>query len=284
MHLKIPRAEFEHLAPQQPGKVRVNHNSDVCRGDSASLIISRSKDFVSCHCFRCGGRGFYSLTRHYVSSDDLRGQFANRTLTTDSGINLPGDTLPAVDGLSGEAQSWLNKAGILSPVIAKEGFLWSSREQALYITVHQYTSAFGPVLAGYIKRSFSPKDYRTLRIASGGLWGLYKANAERGSMGGSGSVVVAVEDVLSALRVSSIGYDALALCGTELHPEAANFVLTEGYKRAIVFLDGDNPTVQMKARTIAKKLSWLPTTIIETGQDPKNYPDSQLERILRDGG
>lgn len=99
-------------------------------------------------------------------------------------------------------------------------------------------------------------------------------------MGGSSSTVILVEDVLSALRVSALGWDALALCGTELHPEAANFILTEGYKRAIVFLDGDNPTVQMKTRTIAKKLSWLSTTIIETGQDPKNYPDSQLAEIL----
>lgn len=172
---------------------------------------------------------------------------------------------------------------MLPEAIAKEGFLWSEAERALYIPVHQYRSAFGPVVAGYVKRSFDPKDYRTVRIRSGGLWGLYRGEGGREVQGTpTDAPLVLVEDVLSALRVAQAGWDAMALCGTELHAEAASFALTEGYQRAIIFLDGDNPTVKMKARKIANRLSGagLPTSIIETGQDPKHYPNDQLRKML----
>lgn len=189
---------------------------------------------------------------------------------------------PAAEARLPQAVSdWLNKSGVLSPVIAREGFLWSEAEQKLYIPVHQYTSVFGPKLAGFVKRGFEPKYYRTIRTGSGPLWGLYRGEGGRGVQGyPPDGPLVAVESVLDALRVASAGYDALALCGTELHPPAASFILTEGYERAIVFLDGDNPTVQMKARTIANRLSWLDTRIIETGQDPKHYPEQKLKELL----
>lgn len=164
---------------------------------------------------------------------------------------------------------------MLSPVITQREFLWSDQEQALYIPVHQDTSAFGPVVVGWIKRGFDPKSYKTLRIAQKPLWGLYR---HPGATPLPDRPLCLTEDVLSALRVSPI-MDALACCGTELHSEAATFILTEGYSRAIIFLDADNPTVRMKAREMAKKLP-IPTSLVETGKDPKHYPEAELRTIL----
>lgn len=293
MAIRIPRSEFEHLAPQQPGKLRIRADHGDCSGESQNLLIERTDYGVSCWCFRCGGRGYYFLDPRYRPIA-RHGEGTERAFTrSESGIVLPADAQPSSEDspFPAQVQGWLSKkGGLLSPVIAHYGFLWSNQEQALYIPVQQETSAFGPVLRGYIKRTFNPKGYKTLRTGQEALWGLYRGGVGRGVQGRgverlteapvASESICLVEDVVSAIRVAQTGMDALAMCGTNLPAEAASFILTEGYKRAIVFLDGDNPTVQAKARTAANKLSWLPTKIVETGSDPKTYPKQELREML----
>lgn len=275
---RILREDFEHLVPARVGKIRVNHASDECKGDSQSLLVERTPDgAASCFCFRCGGRGYFRFDRRYVPPAE-RHRHAHLSRVRDAtGLDLPADL--SLD-LGRPAREWLAKAGLPSSVITEREFKWSENEQGLYIPVHKELSAFGPRLAGYIKRSFSPKDYRTLRIDAGGLWGLYRQGGATPVQGvvPDGPLVL-TEDVLSALRVAKYA-DAMALCGTELHPEAASLILTEGWKRAIVFLDGDNPTVKMKARKIASRLSWLVSEVVETGKDPKNHTDDELLTLI----
>lgn len=90
-----------------------------------------------------------------------------------------------------------------------------------------------------------------------------------------------VEDVLSAWRVSEV-MDCIALCGTEMHPPIIPAIFNEGYTDAVVWLDADNPIVQMKARKIANRLNGLcQTHIIETGKDPKHENKAEVEQKLR---
>lgn len=292
--VRIPRSEFEHLAPQQPGKLRTQHISDNCligSGGSQSLLIERSDYGVSCYCFRCGGRGFYYLDRRFIPRAEGHREPTDYSVTTAGGITLPGDCEAAAEAsLTGDARRWLIKGGLLSPVITRYGFLWSPSEEALYIPVQQEISAFGPVEAGWVKRQFNPKTYRTLRKGQKALWGLYRGTPGRVVQGEGGESLVEphrasesvclVEDVVSAIRVAETGMDALAMCGVHLPAEAASFILTEGYKRAIIFLDGDNPQVKGKAREAANRLSWMPTRIVETGLDPKLYPLQELAKLL----
>lgn len=283
MQTWIPRSEYEHLAPAQEGRLRTNHVGASCSGDSQSLLIERTKYGVSCHCFRCGGRGWYSLDRRFVPPAERRGHEQSWLVESDTGIALPGDVAPFTGNASKDANGWFARAGILPGTIEREGFLWSMSKGLLYIPVRQYRYALGPRLAGYVVRGFQPKSYRTLRNGSEALWGLYRGEGCSPLQGvGTDGPLVAVEDVLSAIRVAESGHDALALCGTELAPSAATFALTEGYKRAIIFLDGDNPTVKMKTRTIAKRLGQggLAVRIVETGSDPKLYPKEELHRLL----
>src|SRR5687768_11539869 len=106
--VRIPRSEFEHLAPQQPGKLRVRADHGDCSGESANLLIDRSDYGVSCYCFRCGGRGFYYLDRRFIPREAGHPGPTDYTLTTAGGIALPGDCEAAVDAsLTGEAGRWL---------------------------------------------------------------------------------------------------------------------------------------------------------------------------------
>jgi DNA primase len=76
-------------------------------------------------------------------------------------------------------------------------------------------------------------------------------------------------------------HDSVALLGVAIKPEAIAKLLTCGYKRAIIFLDGDNPQVKMAARAIAKRLFFLDVSIIETGRDPKEYSLEELKEMLK---
>ncbi len=280
--VRIHKEDFVHLAPSRPGSVRVNHNDGQCSGDSKSLIITRKPDeSISCYCFRCGGTGYYSGGRSYSSPDSIREKFAGVDSHVDeaTGIYLPGDITTALPDFPQAVRAWLSKAGITATGVETAGIVWSDTTQMLYLPVVQETSAFGPVHVGFVQRLFDPKRYLTLTKDKDRFYGFLRAS--EGHMEGRERRVVLVEDIISGLRMREI-CDTLVLCGTELRPHAMNLLIKEGYRKATVFLDADNPTVKMKARKIAKKLSWMDVSIIETGNDPKHYSATQLEKLIHE--
>lgn len=284
MKKRIPKKDIERFVPDYPGSVRVNHDSPDCRGESASLLITRRDKDVTGYCFRCGGRCHYWLDRRFIPNEKRFGHPDTSGFSAVGGVPIPLDAEPASEGMSKEAREWVSKAGIITPVIDARGFLWSDQEGALYIPVQQDESAFGPVLVGWVKRGFSPKSYKTLRMPGNALWGYYRQGGATPLPGGGQDglterSVAIVEDVLSGLRCSEV-CDTIALCGTNLHKDAINLIIREKYVKVKVFLDADHPTVKMQARKIAASLSWLDVEIIETGKDPKHYSKGELEKLL----
>lgn len=102
--------------------------------------------------------------------------------------------------------------------------------------------------------------------------------AQNGHPEGRRSLVL-VEDVLSARKVAAIT-DSMALLGVNLRPQGLQFIINEGYTDVQIFLDGDNSQVKGHARKLAKATSFLPTRIVETGRDPKDYPEHELRALL----
>lgn len=170
-----------------------------------------------------------------------------------------------------EARRWLMEARI-SPVIIKDRkFMWSDSKSVLYIPVHQDNTG-GRVLVGHTARVFPDKQYWQLTNDRTNFYGHYKGVID--------NKVVLVEDVLSAIRIVSLGFNAISLMGTNIKPAVLTRILNEGYTAATIFLDGDNNIVRAKTRDIAKRLSWLPTNVVETGQDPKRHSDEELDKLL----
>lgn len=149
-------------------------------------------------------------------------------------------------------------------------------QEQLYIPVQQEIMALGPIAVGFVLRRFEPKRYLTLSKDKDRFWGLLRASERHPEREGT---VVLVEDMLSGLRCRAIS-DTMILLGTALKASALTFLLKERYKRAVIFLDADNPQVQINARKIAKKLSWMKVVIVETGKDPKYYTKEQLEELI----
>ncbi len=262
--------EFVPLAPAH-GKVRVNHTSDSCSGGRDSMIVERKEDgSISAYCFRCGARGYAGADGYRKSSTELRERFGG--VRSDVGRG-PVRSKPESGGVKGyggfpaHVRAWLSGGGILH--VDCDQYEYFDKEDALYIPVQQ-----GVDVVGWVRRSFNPKDYRPVPLVSMDKFYAHYHTAEAGT-------VVLTEDVLSAYRcfVES-GHDSISLMGTEIRDTIVDTIMRCRYHTAIVFLDGDNPTVRVKARKIAKRLPFLSTRIIEDGRDPKRHSKEELTCLL----
>lgn len=270
---RLPSSDFLPYAPENRGTVRVNHRSDTCDGDSKSLIITRREDnSVTAHCFRCGGRGWTGDgPRHFQSGHHL-GEEQDTSYTYRDGVSVPTDL---GHDYPEEVLAWLRKSAITAGQAARWGFGWSEAKQQLYIPVVQETSAYGPKALGHVLRRFQPKRYLTLTGDKDRFWGLLRGPEPYSGRRGT---LLLVEDMLSAYKAAG-AVDTLALLGVNLRPSALAFILEEGYREAVVWLDADNPQVRLAARRIAQQLT-MPTRIIETLTDPKQESVETIRRLV----
>lgn len=283
MSKRIPTSEWLPFAPEQRGKsIRINHNSSDCSGDSKSLVITRKQNGdVDAFCHRCAGRGFRSNAGHFSRPDDsgLRGGESEQPLEV-HGYTLPSDATDRLEAWPEAPRDWVGKAGVTAEQVRSWEFRWSEEAGTLYLPVWKEFDKTSPELAGYVLRAFEPKRYLTLTNDKAGFYGLYRSST--GYVGGRKSdrrSLVLVEDVLSARKVAAIT-DSMALLGVNLRPKALEWIINEGYDDIQIFLDGDNSRVKGHARKLAKAVSFLPTRIVETGLDPKDYPEHELRALL----
>lgn len=264
--------EFVPLAPSH-GKVRVNHTSDSCSGGRDSMVVERKEDgSIHAYCFRCGARGYAGADGYRKSATELREKFGG--VRSDVGRG-PVRSKPESGGVKGyggfpaHVRAWLSGAGLSPAAVDAHDCEYFDREDALYIGVLQVDR-----MIGWVRRSFNPKDYRPVPLVSMDRFYGHWWTPEAGT-------VVLTEDVLSAYRcfVDS-KHDSISLMGTEIRDTIVDTILLHRYHTAIVFLDGDNPTVRMKARKIAKRLPFLSTRIIEDGRDPKRHSKEELTCLL----
>jgi 5S rRNA maturation endonuclease (ribonuclease M5) len=91
-------------------------------------------------------------------------------------------------------------------------------------------------------------------------------------------VVVVVEDVISAIKVSQV-LPCICLGGTKINDRTRD-VIDSNFKRVVLFLDGDEA-----GRTASQKLNrelvlLNDTRQIRTKKDPKDYDIDELKEIL----
>lgn len=268
----LPYDEWEHHVPKSVGRIRANHTTASCTGGSDSLLVERKADgSSSAYCFRCGGSGWRSADPYYVPLAERRTSDSRRIGV--AATAAPDDATGEWGAFPKEVKAWLLDAHFTPVIIKDNGLVWSDKTSSLYIPVRQYTDG-GYTHHGWVVRQFNPKGYYTRTDDIEGFYGYYKAKDVIDN-----STVVLVEDTLSAIRVAEL-YDAIALLGVNIKPAVLSHILRSGYKRAVIFLDGDNTTVRLQARKIAKRLSWLDTKLIETGTDPKHYTKEELDTLL----
>lgn len=268
----LSRSEWEHLIPQRPGRVRVNHDSDECQGDSLSLMITlKDTGEADAHCFRCQARGWRAPEGFFKKPEA-----ASKTDLVEHGAyDLPADVTSEWGKFPPKVLAWLWKAHLTEDSTAGRELLWSPAKDTLYLPMEQEgESAYGPKLAGYVLRRFEPKGYLTLTADKDAFWGAYRGPDEASKR------VVLVEDVLSAWRVAEFEH-SVALAGVHVKAGVLAYLLRMGYTKGVVWLDYDNPQVKMRAQEAAKRLSWMQgVQVVALGDDPKNLSRDELRRVL----
>ena len=253
-------------------KVRVNHDSDECQGDSNSMIVRVKNDGdISAYCFRCGKRGYHSnssLKSKVCGADATAG---SRESNGDSfvlkGIEEDTTLWPV------RARVWVRKYGITDWECMRYGICYSS--DLGRVILPQFDS---DGLASYSTRRVLEDDtgskyysYRCRDVATVCYSGVAKKQH-----------CVIVEDLLSAIKVGRY-LPAMPIWSTRIRDIHVNTLIDMGFNKFTVFLDDDNGQVKrdaLKNKRILDKIGEC-DIIHSDGKDPKEFTDNELQEILK---
>ena len=275
----IPQSEYEHLAPKEPGEfVRIREHVGCTGSSPAVKILRRNDGSIHCKCYRCD---MFGSTRPEPDKtpaevkaylERLRGNGS-----TDKGaapLCLPRDHSTSWSNWSFEGQSWLRGYGISEVETRKHGIGYSSFLNRVIIPCSGRDGRLLGYQARRLQYSDGPK-YWTKRDEQKSQ--LYKFITNNKS-----DVLVICEDVMSAIKLSRY-YNALAILGTQINPEALNIAIK--FKEVIIYLDNDNAQVCQLQSRIKRRLEMLvpDVKLIKLDKDPKALTDQELINLTRGG-
>lgn len=263
--------EFMPYAPDEIGqRVRANHNSEDCSGDSNSMTVERKDDGVYAKCFRCGkfGRHIEAKPRHFFAKEKGVGSRGSSM-----GIpQMPDDSEGDVRAWPSKARLWIRQARVTDKEVKEYGINYSPRLGRVILPVYRDGKLVGYQARKIFESDEGPKYY-TRTATPDRMVFLVDSSSNPDS-------IVLCEDVLSAIRVGRI-MPAGAILGTEASDYAIS-LLTEGRKHGIIYLDYDNKIVISKSIKLKNKLELLldDVLLINNSIDPKSLTDKELEDIL----
>ena len=263
--------EYMPHAPDEIGqKVRVNHDSADCSGDSNAMVVERKRDGVYAKCFRCGCfginregrvRGFFDKEKSRDAIDVKHGD-----------ITMPYDSQGDVREWPSAARVWVRQARVTDEEVKRYGISYSDRLGRVVLPVWR-----DGVLVGYQARKIHEGDegpkYYTRTSEPERMVFTVDNDSHRES-------VVLCEDVLSTIRVGRF-MSAGAILGTSTSNYSLD-LLTRGKKHAIIYLDYDNRVVINTSIKLKNKLELLLSNVdlIRTDRDPKGLSDIELQDVL----
>ena len=260
-------------------KVRVNHDTVDCTGDSKSLLIERKEDgTILAYCFRCGGRGVHNTSTLKSIQNRARSIGIDEHINTDNGESQENNNFPPA-GISDinkwppKARLWIRQYGITDGEIDKHGITYSDELRRIIIPVFD-----GEHCCSYQTRKIYDDDQRpkyVTYINSNGIHFIPHGVAQTDN-------IVIVEDTLSGIKCARY-CDALVLHSTSLSAMATRFLIHKEYKSCIIFLDDDNVQVKRNALKIKNLIDKFGSACIiqSGGRDPKEFSDLELQEILK---
>jgi len=268
----LHKDEYMHLAPDEAGSVRVNHDSDDCQGDSKSMIITRKEDgTINACCFRCGLYGSYSEVYYRPATS------TKPTVCLGDGsrpcLKLPYDAEGDHAKWPPQARVWIYGGRLSSDQTRELGAVYSPSMGRVLLPVYDWEERSR--LIGWVSRKIKADDSRPKYLTetldnSKFIW-------YNNTFGGSDTLVI-TEDILSALRTSKY-YPSLSLLGVYLKPAALSIV--KQYTKFIIWLDNDNPQVKRQQLVLKNSLELIGDVIIlHTAKDPKSYSDDEMKEVL----
>lgn len=261
--------EFLEQAPEEPGSIRINHDSSGCSGNSNSLKIERKDDgSVSAYCFRCGKRGFHTPEFSSIQKARDRIKRGEKSDNKDSrGYKRPYDTDIKTSNWPTYAIKWLKQWGVTNNEILKYEVGYSSYFDRLIFTI-RWDSEYH----GYASRACNPTDTKPKWLVFSDSTPFYTRSEEEEQAG----TLVLVEDIISAIRVARYT-DSLALLTTTIATNTLAAIAS--YDKFIVWLDDDNRQVKLNQLRLARRLGMFGSVKVIHHTDPKRCDDGYIKRV-----
>jgi len=217
-----------------------------CCGTDRSALASNNDRGISLHCFRCGRKEWEPHGERSIH-EIMATRRADAALTKSA--TMPEDAVALMDGPSAALQ-WV-LAGGLQPEIAHETyhFRWHAQSRRVLIPLSDHG------LLGRAVHGERPK-YRLF-----GRGSLYWAT------GDLSRPLVVVEDILSAIAVSRVGWPSVAVLGTSISPEQAREIA----KPKVIGWFDDDKAGNKGWISLRKRMALYPVKLsrIMTQLDPK---------------
>lgn len=262
------------LPPMEVGEQTNVYHCKEGRGNDR-LYIKRTDAGFLYNCFHCGLAG--GVRASSVESDAPR-VAVKRTRYGSSGPSsksLPGDCTATWSEFHPRARGWLGQY-LTSTEVHDHGILYSPLLRRVILPVHDASG-----LAGYQTRKIFDDDDRPKYATYTGRpqdFHLYLP-----SKSSSGSSVVLVEDMVSAVKCSYHCASA-ALFGVSLKDALFAKLARPAsmHSKFLIFLDNDSTLVRGAARKIRQRLTpFGECAIIDSRDgDPKSLTHTELERLL----
>jgi len=231
----------------------------MCCGSSPSALISNNRFGIRFHCFRC--TDFNTFIPHGKRSvaEILAARKASNELKTS--LAKPQRAIPLTDpSVPTEAHAWVLQAGLL-PEDASSTYGMSYDPYTRRVLI--------PLENGFLARAVFNERPKYIKSSKASVYELPVND----------STVVVTEDILSAIKVNSLGYSTLAILGTAVSPVIASRIAR--YKNIIIWTDSDKAgdAAYVKLR---KKLSLYPVNIrrIVTDDDPKLIHKKTIRKLM----
>ena len=243
-----------------------------CKADKSALITHSAKGY-SYVCFRCQERVFKAHGKRSIAElIKQRKEFlAYREYVKDS-LKLPSDFCSAIPP---KHRVWLFKAGITEDEAAWHNIGWSESMQRIILPVYAEDGDLicvqgRAVLDGQEPKYLNPKGPR---VSSAVFYAPALEPADH---------FVVVEDILSAIKISSVAH-AFSILGTNMTFERAAYIST---KTPHVYLWFDNDKAGRQARRKAEDRLGLFDIRCEhvfSDIDPKLYTRAEIKDAVVNG-
>lgn len=272
----LPPADYEEYAPSGVGEqVHINHtNCSAGLDRKRRLYIKRTDTGVVAFCHHCGGHGVIPDKRTQNISV-LRNKLIRETLTLDVPVvHYPPDVCFDPIHWHKDARAWVYKYNLSDEAIQRNQLSYSAAMHRVILPVFDEQDILTFWQARALDKHTTPKYLNKRSVAKPYMF-LRTVNLSSSYA----KTWVIVEDVLSAIRVSSV-CNAIALLGTHMTNEVVLALRRETPHKVCVWLDADQAGWKGKME-VSQKLSLLfsNVSVISSTLQPK---EATIETITKE--
>ena len=300
-HNYLNKDEYLHLAPTEPGTVRVHHCKQG-RNNDRLYITRKEDDTILAYCHHCGlggshrvlgSRVLQAVEKSKANISALRstdGRDGTHTVSDsnrrrsggrskDGGRQLSGlptelttrAALVAFADWSAPAKRWWLECGLTVGEAERYGVVYSHENQRLILPV-----VVAATVVGEVQKTFRPGEPKYLTVGQTDHEILVPVG------GSANDELLLVEDLRSAYKCSRV-INTLPLLGTNLSEKQLAMIMYLKPPKVYVFLDNDNTQVRSNAAKIKRRLSNVTDCAIirYSHGDPKTLNESELKELLK---